>query len=139
MIILGIGSPFPHDPAAAIVADGKIRAAADEERFIREKHAKDKLAVNAVKFCLEKTGVKAKDVDVVAYPWSFGAYLSSLPRYVARCWRTRPSRAFKAVSKTFSSNKNAVDILNRTLAACGIPSGVKKYFIEHHMAHASSA
>ena len=139
MIILGVGSPFPHDPAAAIIVDGKIVAAADEERFIREKHAKDKFAVNAIKFCLGKAGVKPKDVDAVAYPWSFKAYLNSLPRYVARCWRRRPSRAFKALTKSYEANKNAKRILERTLEAVGIPRTVKRYFIEHHIAHASSA
>ena len=140
MIILGVGTPFPHDPSAAILINGKIVAAADEERFIRDKHAHDEIAVNAVKFCLDKAGVMPKDIDIVAYPWSFKAYTHALPRYVGRCWQNRPSRAFKAVTKAFASNKSAIKKLDQTLVGAGInPKTVKKYFVEHHIAHASSA
>jgi len=140
MIILGVGTPFPHDPSAAILVDGKVMAAADEERFIRDKHAQDKLATNAVKFCLNKAGIKPEDIDSVAYPWSFNAYLRSLPHYVVRCWRTRPSRAFKAITKVGEIYKNSLKKLNRTLAEAGInPDKVKKFYVEHHIAHASSA
>ena len=140
MVILGVGTPFPHDPSAVILVDGKIVAAADEERFIREKHAQDKLAINAVKFCLNKAGLKGKDVYIVAYPWSFEAYKNSLPAFVLRCWRTQSSRAFKAVTKSITEHKNALRKLNETLLGAGInPCKVKIYFVEHHMAHASSA
>ncbi len=140
MIILGVGTSFPHDPSAAILVDGKITAAADEERFIRDKHAQDKCPVNAVKFCLEKAGVRPEDVNIVAYPWSFKAYIESLPAHVARCWRTQPSRAFKSAVKAGDVYKNAVEKLDKTLIGAGInPKKVKKYFVEHHLAHASSS
>ena len=140
MKILGVGSPFPHDPSAAILVDGKIVAAADEERFIRDKHAQDKLAENAVKFCLKKAGIKPGEIDIVAYPWSFNAYMRSLPGYVARCWKTRPSRAFKAAAKTLHIRRDASKKLDETLKSVGIdPKEVKKYYVEHHIAHASSA
>jgi carbamoyltransferase len=140
MIILGVGTPFPHDPSAAILIDGKIVAAADEERFIRDKHAHDKLAVSSVRFCLDKAGIKPNSIDIVAYPWSFSAYMFSLPKYVLRCWRSRPSRAFKAVIKLQYAYKSAIKKLDETLVKVGInPRKVKKRFIEHHIAHASSA
>src|SRR3989338_11496244 len=99
MVILGVGTPFPHDPSAAILVDGKVVAACDEERLIREKHAQDKYAPNAIKFCLKKAGLKPSDIDAVAYPWSFAAHLYGVPLYVKRCWRARPSQALKAITQ----------------------------------------
>ncbi|MDP3789043.1 MAG: carbamoyltransferase N-terminal domain-containing protein, partial [Candidatus Omnitrophota bacterium] len=140
MIILGVGTPFPHDPSAAILVDGKIIAAADEERFTREKHAQDKFAVESVKFCLKTANVKPEDIDVVAYPWSFHAHLSGVPQYVKRCWFARPSQALKAVTQLVKAYKDAVKKLDGSLRGAGIdPKKVKKYFVEHHLAHASSA
>lgn len=140
MIILGIGSPFVHDPSAAILVDGELVAAADEERFIREKHARGKLPVNAINFCLRQAGIRPKDIDYVAYPWSDWEYLNKLPIYVKRTWRTRSSRAFKAVyqmPRTFIQKREK---LYATLKGCGIdPHGVKIDFVGHHIAHAASS
>ena len=140
MIVLGIASPFVHDPSAAILVDGKLIAAADEERFIREKHARDSLPVNAVNFCIEKAGIKPEDIDCVAYPWSDLEYLKKLPQYVKRTWRTRPSRAFKAVYQTPRTFKQKRRKLYATLKNCRIdPGHVKIAFVPHHIAHAASS
>jgi len=140
VIVLGIASPFVHDPSAAILADGRLIAAADEERFIREKHAKDSLPINAVNFCIKTAGIRPQDIDCVAYPWSDIAYLKKLPQYVRRTWRTRPSRAFKAVyqvPRTFRQKKLK---LYTTLKKCGIDSRrVRINFVPHHIAHAASS
>src|SRR5262245_48261965 len=63
MRILGL-SAYYHDSAAALVEDGKLVAAAQEERFTRRKHDPG-FPTNAVKFCLE--GVDPKTVDAVAF------------------------------------------------------------------------
>src|SRR6186713_2873814 len=65
MKILGI-SAFYHDSAAAIVEDGKIIAAAQEERFTRKKHDAT-FPVNAVKYCLEYAGCTIDDLDAIAF------------------------------------------------------------------------
>src|SRR6185503_485784 len=65
MIILGI-SAFYHDSAAAIIQDGEIIAAAQEERFSRKKHDAS-FPVNAIRFCLEYSGKKIADLDAVAF------------------------------------------------------------------------
>ena len=65
MIVLGI-SAYYHDSAAALVKDGVILAAAQEERFTRKKHDPG-FPVHAVKWCLEGAGVNASDVDYVAF------------------------------------------------------------------------
>ena len=63
--ILGI-SAFYHDSAAALVVDGEIVAAAQEERFTRKKHDHD-FPVNAIQFCLQHSCVAAKDLDYVGF------------------------------------------------------------------------
>ena len=52
MIILGVATPFEHDPSAALLIDGKLIAACDEERFVRKKHAIGYLPLQAIDFCL---------------------------------------------------------------------------------------
>ena len=63
--ILGI-SAFFHDSAAAIVVDGEIVAAAQEERFTRNKHTPD-FPTNAVKYCLEETGYSIDELDAIVF------------------------------------------------------------------------
>src|SRR5687767_6852143 len=73
--VLGINAVF-HDPAAALVVDGEIVAAAEEERFSRRKHGKSPVAFStwelpeqAMAFCLAEAGLTAADVDAVAYSY----------------------------------------------------------------------
>src|SRR5688572_7437702 len=78
MITLGINAVF-HDPAACLVRDGVVLAAAEEERFTRIKHGKRpvpfstwELPFHAIDFCLAQAGIGLRDVDHVAYsfdPW----------------------------------------------------------------------
>jgi carbamoyltransferase len=65
MNILGI-SAFYHDSAATLVVDGEIIAAAQEERFSRKKHD-HRFPINAVKYCLREAGIKADQLDYVAF------------------------------------------------------------------------
>ena len=65
MKILGI-SAFYHDSAAALVVDGKILAAAQEERFTRKKHD-EAFPVRAAKYCLREAGIRNEDLDFVAF------------------------------------------------------------------------
>jgi len=66
MIILGVSALY-HDSAAAIVRDGQIVAAAQEERFSRKKHDA-RVPVNAIRYCLEAAGLGRGDrLDAVAF------------------------------------------------------------------------
>ncbi|MDA0578673.1 MAG: hypothetical protein O3B24_11310, partial [Verrucomicrobia bacterium] len=65
MNILGI-SAFYHDSAAALVRDGHIVAAAQEERFSRKKHD-ERFPINAVRYCMAEGGLGASDLDAVAF------------------------------------------------------------------------
>ncbi|NDC76242.1 hypothetical protein EBZ70_13435, partial [bacterium] len=65
MRILGI-SAFFHDSAAALVQEGRVVAAAQEERFSRRKHD-DRSPVEAVAFCLREAGIGAEQLDAVVF------------------------------------------------------------------------
>ena len=65
MYILGI-SAFYHDSAAAIIKDGEILAAAQEERFTRIKHDQN-FPINAIKYCLKEAGISAQQLNYVAF------------------------------------------------------------------------
>jgi len=66
MTILGITAPVSWNNAAALIKDGKLIAAAEEERFLRIKHAPRLPAVNAVKYCLDTAKIEFNDVDTIA-------------------------------------------------------------------------
>jgi len=71
MYILGISGNFfraSADPAAVLVQDNRLVAAAEEERFTRVKHAPSQMPEEAIRFCLRKAGISIQDVDVLAFP-----------------------------------------------------------------------
>lgn len=138
MIILGLSGAVGHDPSAAIVVDGKLIAAAEEERFLRDKHAKGKFPYEAAKYCLKEAGLRPDQVDVVAFPYA-EIPLTTPARwhYAMRHWYA-PDRALDAIfngNRRFRRNRGkALELMK----ALGI---TKARFVpvEHHLAHASSA
>ena len=73
MVILGICGGIRsghHDPAAVLYRDGKLVAAAEEERFLRIKHSEGRLPENAVRYCLAQAGISMRDVDALAYGYA---------------------------------------------------------------------
>ncbi|MDQ3874283.1 MAG: carbamoyltransferase, partial [Actinomycetota bacterium] len=75
MRVLGVNAVF-HDPAAALVVDGEIVAAAEEERFTRRKHGKPPVPFStwelpelSAAWCLRRAGIEPRDVDAVAYSY----------------------------------------------------------------------
>ena len=82
MNVLGI-SAFYHDSAAALVQDGRITAAAQEERFTRKKHDAG-FPSNAIAYCLQQAGLRGSDIDlVVFYDKPFLKFERLLETYVA--------------------------------------------------------
>lgn len=138
MIILGIGN-LHHDPAACLLVDGKLIAAAEEERFSRNKHAFGEYPLNAIRFCLDQAGLKISDVQAVAHPSSADAYERHKWNYFFRSILSRPSQALKAVLKSDSRKKNFLETPRKVLAAAGADPSVPLHSIEHHIAHAASA
>ncbi len=139
MQILGI-SAFYHDSAAALVRDGDIVAAAQEERFTRKKHD-SRFPTHAAEFCLAQAGLRLADLDyVVFYDKPFLKFERLLETYTA--FAPRGLRSFQMAiplwvrEKLFQKNLlhdelkrlgGDFDWMNRVL------------FTEHHQSHAASA
>ncbi|MBL7147626.1 MAG: carbamoyltransferase [Nanoarchaeota archaeon] len=132
MYVLGIGCYY-HDASAALLKDGVIVAAAEEERFTRKKHDTS-FPINAISYCLKSQNITIDDVEYVGFyekpflkferllsqhlemfPLSFKTFLSSIPS-----WINEKLRVMKAIRKKLKYKKGVL-------------------FIEHHMAHAASS
>lgn len=140
MKILGIGSPFGHDASAALVIDGEVVAAAEEERFTRHKHAVGQAPLQSIAFCLKTAGIKPSDIDIVAYPWSYQALLDKRAEYFWRTIFTKPSRAYKKFFKCKRELSGQQKFVNQALGSAGFDlNKTKIQWVEHHLAHAASA
>ena len=140
MIILGLSGALNHDASAALLIDGEIAAAAEEERFIRDKHAKNRMPVESARYCLREAGIRASDIDVVAFPYAPISLFSRARWHYARRYWYAPDRALDAL---FNGNRRFRRNKKRVLAA-GADIGIdwqRTEFVpvEHHLAHASSA
>ena len=132
--ILGI-SAFYHDSAAALIVDGRIVAAAQEERFTRKKHD-PAFPVEAVRYCLAAAGLQASDLDFIVFyekplvkferlletylafaPSGFRSFVMAIP-----VWLKEKLYIHRAIRKSLPTAKKA-----------------KLVFTEHHESHAASA
>jgi len=140
MKVLGIAAPFGHDASAAIVVDGKVVAAVEEERFSRRKHAKDEYPRQSVKFCLETAGLKPQDIDAVAFPWALSALRRRRWEYFLRTFASNPSRAYKKFFRNMKEYRGQAAFIAKTLRESGFGSHKPEiHWIEHHIAHAASS
>lgn len=132
MKILGI-SCYYHDAAAAIIIDGKIIAAAEEERFSRAKHDSS-FPQNAINFCLREAKIKSKQLDyVVFYEKPFLKFERITLSFLATApWALN---AFISAYKIWLKEK--LWIKERMLTHLKIP-GKKLLFSHHHLSHAAS-
>jgi carbamoyltransferase len=138
--ILGI-SAFYHDSAAALIIDGEIVAAAQEERFTRKKHDAG-FPGHAVACCLAEGGIELKDVDYITfYDKPLIKFERLLETYLA--FAPKGFRSFVAAMPVWLKEKLFLkEMLKRELAALG---GIDQkelppiFFNEHHKSHAASA
>jgi carbamoyltransferase len=139
MTILGI-SAFYHDSAAALIEDGRIVAAAQEERFTRKKHDSG-FPSNAVRFCLEYGGTTLNELDaIVFYDKPLLKFERLLETYYA--FAPRGLRSFLTAMPVWMKDKLFLKRLIRDeLKALGYNAKkpVKLLFPEHHLSHAASA
>ncbi len=147
MIILGI-SAYYHDSAAALIRDGHIVAAAQEERFSRVKHDPG-FPVNAIGYCLEAARVRLDQVDRIAYyEKPFLKFERLLETYLAFAPRGFPAFC-QSLPAWLREKLFLKDLLVRELAAIdGNRGGIqgddtdwaaRLLFSEHHLSHAASA
>ncbi|MFF5290236.1 carbamoyltransferase family protein [Paractinoplanes globisporus] len=132
MRVLGINAIF-HDPAAALVVDGQVVAAAEEERFSRRKHGKRpvpfaawELPELAAAWCLREAGLAPGDLDAVAYSFDPG-----MARAPAELGLADPSDGMRV-----DYARRAPQFLATALP--GLDPG-RVTFVPHHVAHAASA
>jgi carbamoyltransferase len=135
--ILGI-SAFYHDSAAAMVEDGQIVAAAQEERFSRKKHD-SRFPVNAIRFCLEQSGAGLGQVDhVVFYDKPFLKFERLLETYLT--FAPRGFKSFRMAIPLWLREKLFLkDMLKKELLKMGSDWNGRLLFSEHHLSHAASA
>jgi carbamoyltransferase len=138
MRVLGI-SAFYHDSAAALVEQGRIVAAAQEERFTRKKHDSS-FPHNAISYCLEEGGAKLNDIDhVVFYDKPFLKFERLMETYVALA----PSgfRSFRMAIPLWLKEK----LFQKSLLKGELKDFAESFdvgrllFCEHHLSHAASA
>ncbi len=131
--ILGI-SAYYHDSAACLVADGRIIAAAQEERFSRKKHD-DRFPKNAVAYCLKEGGISAGELDFIGfYEKPLIKFDRLLETYVA--YAPRGLRSFIPAMSTWLTQKLWIEDLIRKELKC---EKTPVLFGEHHESHAASA
>jgi carbamoyltransferase len=133
MRVLGVNAVF-HDPAAALVVDGEIVAAAEEERFSRRKHGKRPVPFStwelpelSARWCLEQAGIDAADLDAVAY-----SYDPTLGRPFDT---TDPTAGEWEGLRTLYAER-APRFLRTALP--GLDPAIVR-FVPHHVSHAASA
>src|SRR5689334_5536050 len=138
MRILGI-SAFYHDSAAALVEDGRLVAAAQEERFTRKKHDAS-FPRHAVDYCLQAAGTKLADIDHVAfYDKPFLKFERLLETYIALA--PQGFRSFQMALPLWLKEKLfQKSLLRKKLKKFDEEiAGDKLLFTEHHLSHAASA
>ena len=159
MHTLGINAVF-HDAAACIISDGKIIAAAEEERFTHIKHAKRpipfstyELPFNAINYCLETAGIHLNDVDNIAYSFDPSILLKDLTPDASISLPLQPQLSLPAsqwisewdplfLSSIVNAPWQLVDGYPHHLQKNFIGSSLqinKWHFVNHHLAHAASA
>lgn len=130
--ILGL-SFFYHDSAAALLKDGHLMAAAQEERFTRKKHD-EAFPLNAINYCLAEAGIAVADIDCVVFYdkpiLKFERILVSFVKY----WPFGFKTFLKAISSWLKEKLWVKKIIHRKL---GYSRPI--YFAEHHMSHMASS
>ena len=133
MYILGVSCYF-HDSAAALLQDGKLIAAAEEERFTRKKHDYE-FPHNAIRFCLEKAGISGKDLEYVVF---FEKPFTKFDRLLRTSLQAFPKsyRMFVQSMRTWLLDKLWV----KSLIAKSVGIEPQRIlFSEHHLSHAASS
>lgn len=139
MLILGI-SAYYHDSAAAIVQDGKVLFAAQEERFSRIKNDAA-FPEKAIAYCLRESGFEAEDLDLIAFydkPWlKFERLLETYYAFAPKGFRSFAMAMpvwLKEKLFTKQSIKKRISELSKSKTL-----KIPLYFPEHHLSHAASA
>lgn len=135
MYILGISALY-HDAAAALIEDGNIIAAAQEERFTRKKHDM-RIPVHAIQYCMNTAGITAEDLECIVY---YDDPKKTLDRF-ARNVLALGEDADPLIQRTFESMYARKLWIHKEIerAVGGLGKRGKLLVTEHHISHAASA
>jgi carbamoyltransferase len=133
MNVLGI-SCYYHDAAAALLADGQLIAAAEEERFSRKKHD-NSFPERAIGFCLERAGLRADDLDYVVF---YEKPIPKFERILVSALQTVPRSITTFRESMISWITDKLWIKSKLVSRFGI-SRDRILFVDHHLSHAASA
>ncbi len=137
MTILGI-SAFYHDSAAALICDGKIIAAAQEERFTRKKQDSG-FPIEAIKYCLKEGNVHNNELDAVVF---YDKPILKFTRILETYFSIAPKglRSFMMAIPLWLKEKLWIPMrIEEGLEECGVKMPEDIFYPEHHEAHAASA
>jgi len=137
--ILGI-SAFYHDSAAAIISDGEIIAAAQEERFTRKKHD-ESFPVNAVQYCLKEAGITLDEIEAIVF---YDKPLLKFERLLETYYGFAPKGVLSFITSIPVWIKDKLflkKLIKDELKKVGDYDAkkLKILFPEHHLSHAASA
>lgn len=135
MYILGISALY-HDAAAALIKDGKIIAAAQEERFTRKKHDPS-LPVNAIRYCMKEAGIVEKDLECVVYYENPGLVMNRLTHNLK--WLNIDAKPM--IERSFLATTEQKLWIHKMIEKelGGLGRKGKLLVAEHHISHAASA
>jgi carbamoyltransferase len=135
MKILGIN--HSNDAAAALVVDGRVIAASQEERFSRLKHD-PAFPDKAIDFCLKTQGLKLADLDAVAFFWNPGIHAEAPPRRLVNSVRHHLEYLYGVPSHLIPRLGEHVNSIEQTVH---LASGRKLaiHYLTHHLCHAAAA
>ncbi|MGW7452704.1 carbamoyltransferase family protein [Streptomyces sp. NPDC054787] len=128
-----------HDSGAALLVDGKLVAAVEEERLNREKKTSD-FPINAVQWCLEHAGIEFSDIDVIAIPWNFSNDVFDATMHDLASAPLKPAEKvdrLRRIGELFIKAVGREAMLADFAARTGFtPDPDKVVFVQHHLAHA---
>lgn len=134
------------DPSACLIVNGEIAAMAEEERFIRDKHAEGKFPENAIKFCLGQANIALKDLDCITIGWDISAYPLKMAEHYLKTWYKWPTKDEKTLNWEISSlKKYSGDTYTKKIKEHLMKAGFneedipKILFKPHHYCHAISS
>ena len=135
MKIIGINNEM-YISSACLISDGKVVAAAAEERFTREKITR-KFPDKAVKYCLREAGIAMRDVDYIATAWNPGVYFTKFNPVLSGRRRHLVEQLFSVPDHLMNFHDRAmVDHMYQELH--GEFGKTAIYYITHHRAHAAN-
>ncbi|MBT8145825.1 MAG: carbamoyltransferase, partial [Gammaproteobacteria bacterium] len=139
LITLGLTGSVGHDPAAALFVDGELVAAAEEERLIRRKHAKEQLPYHAARYCLQYANISPTEIDIVAVPNAPISLFSGARWHYARRHWYAPDRAIDSLFNGNRRYRRYLKDVRKLLEQLHIPwQKIKFVPVQHQLAHASS-